>query len=1615
MTNDTSTPDYLIRVKTMHSIKAPWQHPRQYERPTMLPLTKRNPQRKLHGLVLLLMGVLLAHPDTLRAQDGETNISEMVNLSTGDLSYSLPLMSLPGKGYDFPLVMSYSPAIGLLQEASWVGLGWQLDPGAIHRQVSQIPDDFKGEVIYTHQEDPGEEKTTNNPSIFKRLSDKITKQYGKAKVDFDRSVYGSNSAAMSNYMGNVIRTYYLLESFNPIGQSKGNPHLGAGLYFHLSSSLFGTRMNADHLSSWDWILETSEKKRKLLWFNSGTKSVTYRYYLDILRKEYAYGLLYQSALPTTRTASGMLSYSRLGIDENNFYSRDDFGTSSDYYQKNTEGGKAIFDNTAPIYWSPDNYRIQTPTISGELVPLRFDNASVSTSFSSNKSYKGRLALEKFSVGSVQEEKVQFILMQDYSGGFDGHLPTDDRDMALRYSVDNYFHDEGNTEVSTLKLGIQSPTLDFRPEAGPGFNGSNTLYKGVDIQWFSNEELREGRVPGRFMESPGLDRSARKGHHIGAFMATDKNGYTYHFAIPVMGRQEDYMQVTTTSSKNYSLDNHAVKWLLTAITGPDFRDVGTLPGQVDHDDTGEYVVFGYGKFSDAFIQRFPLTGTRYSAKNSDARSYSENHGEHYYLNTIATNTHTALFVKKNRRDYRSKDNKDSSLALEEIILLRNEHFDYLKEALDFEYKDRLGNYHGHQDQVLKSEDIHRDPAIRDYVRQHALRKVRLSHDYSLCQGVPNAIEGKLTLQRLSLYGKKNENLAPSYHFDYGFNPRFGRNSWDAWGLYKNNDLEGPDRHKVSSNSDGAAWSLSQVSQPQGATLHIDYERDSYSTVSGVPLEDGLDSKYGGSLRVKSLRLKNREGELLRHYRYAYELPDGSSSGVATKEPSHCQGRERAVDDIYRYPDFAVTYAQVSVLQESVQGDGFLSRTVHRFATADEATVTLKRPYSDRHTIFEDTDRVPYTAHLFGERLKQQAYVTEYRTGHIGRPLSIATYTPHGRCISKVEHTYEESGLGGFTQSLNLLDKTLRNYRYQPTPSSLHKFDLKSNYRFINSVSRYIPSLLKATTTTDAYGVTHHQLFLERDRFSGAVLKNLSYDGLGHYQVEESRPAYKKYPGMGLVAQGGRNLLQANAAVSTFKVSPDYVARPAESEKIGLLNSSVTTWNHNDGFHQVTASSTDGPVFREDRSYTYHAPKALDLTGASPMEDYTEFDAWQEGEVPSSGHWWKTATVERVDAHSHVLESTDINGAVTLQKSDIQQEHIIAKAVHAEYGEVVYSGAEDMDFRNGNAAQRELRRGQGIILGPEEGYSPHTGTRALGLAGNKKGFVFDARHLHADKIYRISVWTNDASGRIYCRYKEGNSTTHGTDARKKAGDWYLIDVDLTFRSDNLLEEVGVTTSSANAILFDDFRLHPLSAPMESYVYNEWNESVATLDANNLASLTEYDALGRVVATYQESFGRGIIKTAARTYHMGGMVADRRAYLDDVDFTFYGKFGAGKPMTFEVEGAHEEYGPYSFEWSFSDGSIQKSTNSIIQKTFSTTGSKVVVLTLQTADGSYEREIRKRLSIHRDCPARGAVLGRYCEVDSDGCNTGREMVIRADGNCSTTRKYEGGTCSRGGNNCNH
>jgi hypothetical protein len=130
--------------------------------------------------------------------------SNLVDVSSGDFTYNIPLMDVGG----YPVNIAYHSGTGMDDEASWVGLGWSLNPGVIDRQMRGLPDDFKGDGVD---------------------GDKITKEFhmrnditGGIKFAVDPELFGFN-------LGNIVQ-------IGPEGGIFYNNKRGLGVEFGLSAS-----------------------------------------------------------------------------------------------------------------------------------------------------------------------------------------------------------------------------------------------------------------------------------------------------------------------------------------------------------------------------------------------------------------------------------------------------------------------------------------------------------------------------------------------------------------------------------------------------------------------------------------------------------------------------------------------------------------------------------------------------------------------------------------------------------------------------------------------------------------------------------------------------------------------------------------------------------------------------------------------------------------------------------------------------------------------------------------------------------------------------------------------------------------------------------------------------------------------------------------------------------------------------------------------------------------------------------------------------------------------------------------------------------------------------------
>lgn len=160
--------------------------------------------------------------------------SDMVNTFTGDFSYNLPVVEIPGPdGAGYALSLSYQNGVSSEEEASWVGFGWTLNPGSINRNTRGFPDDFDGQAI---------------------------KRYNKMRSN--TTTTGTNSAAMEFFSSNNAKSSAEKSQGNGSNQDGEGYQLGsAGLNVSVGFSNYsGYRFSMGISGGWNLFANKNKYK-----------------------------------------------------------------------------------------------------------------------------------------------------------------------------------------------------------------------------------------------------------------------------------------------------------------------------------------------------------------------------------------------------------------------------------------------------------------------------------------------------------------------------------------------------------------------------------------------------------------------------------------------------------------------------------------------------------------------------------------------------------------------------------------------------------------------------------------------------------------------------------------------------------------------------------------------------------------------------------------------------------------------------------------------------------------------------------------------------------------------------------------------------------------------------------------------------------------------------------------------------------------------------------------------------------------------------------------------------------------------------------------------------------
>ena len=823
--------------------------------------------------------------------------TDMVNLLSGDFSYVLPLIHVPGPGGGFSMPLSYHGGIAMDQEASWVGLGWSINPGAINRTVNGHPDDWKDGELVTIVKGKTiiEESFEIEAGVgFANGAGNIGISYSwGANKGFGGSVgFGANGTGMSltyengqvsggigfghkkmraeiglsnNGIGIALGHKDAMFSengvrFNNIDRPGGKFRIGNSNSIGIDFSSNGGGVNVfgasggfgsiDSFNGSDYKLSTSgffiPFHIKFFYIGFGKRKRTYTFYKEIAKK-----------VPGSLFLNESYKFDSEGIQDEDYL----FDSYSLLSNTNSAVDLDNYSENVNYFTAFDNYMVNSQGINGAITPNVFQKGSIAgNGIIINKDLEGNSIEEQwFNTGTGQinsESYFSFLnsndalsrIDKDGTPIFENHLNhRRGGAICIEYFTNNEI--QNNTNLSSRNF-IEVDCLKDKDR--------------TDVKYFDKDG-------------------------IGAYTITSSDGKSYHYSLPVYQYEEAFRK-NEEAGESYVIKQknrkYAYTWLLTAITGSDYIDVNGN-GLIDDSDIGYWVKFDYGKWSDSFMWQFP-----YDLENADYNTYDKDEvywgrRQIYYLNAIKTKTHGAYFVKSLREDgkgcmidYTSEpvsskvvidgehydvkttqtykiSTKVPSLALSKIIVLPNSvKVDYnrnhlidavisnavtIKEekkytALDL-YNDDLPNSIStivYPD--IEREDILDENDINETIVKNALQVIDLNYDYSLCENTPNSLssnKGKLTLKSIHIKGKGGTNVLPPYLFNYNEYGQYNTEIKDAWGYYKNMP---------------EAWSLNSIITPSGAEFEVKYEKDSYNQ----EIMRGESIKY----QFKDLELKTR---------------------------------------------------------------------------------------------------------------------------------------------------------------------------------------------------------------------------------------------------------------------------------------------------------------------------------------------------------------------------------------------------------------------------------------------------------------------------------------------------------------------------------------------------------------------------------------------------------------------------------------------------------------------------------------------------------------------------------------------------------------------------------------
>ena len=885
--------------------------------------------------------------------------TDMVNLLSGDFQYSIPVLEVPGPdGAGYALSLSYNSNVNSEMEASWVGLGWTLNPGAINRNTRGIPDDYKGASIAKYNK--------SRPNWTIASTHLLNYEFFSADLKL-----GLNSALrFNNYKG-----YHRSVGF-------GIDIKGLGLNLNLDQEkgiTFTPQINPRKaLNKKDREVKSVEQKRAALKDAVNDSKVGYK------------GLLKQG-LSGAASSAGISMTGLARANLYNLYLFSESNTTSSY--TDYSGHSWNYEMSLQLNPSQANYGVQTGLSSNFNIQFNdYYKENEAFGFYNSGHAEGNVLMDYYvEKESYYNKRDLFIGMpftnydifnvqgEGVGGGF----------RAIPDKIGNLKPHGGESKMKIRSAGVEVMVgLNIGMGVDFGFGnrksslknwGGSTAY-GTNFHFRFNNDMGgsvdycNGNTSAEttYMHSRGgfgtkrvstrdllsddrlhaLENPSRASYIkeytkaecrnesfpadvadnvIVKFEVTNENGVTYTYGKPVFIKNETNLSIDIDNSNiiednflafkelplvnkdgkyivskegllgddlktvigEVKLDEYAVIYLLTAITGSDFVDVDgdNAPSEKDFGGWTKFnytKVYGENQSAGWYRFRTPYKGFYYnqgslSDNMDETGTVYTGEKEVYYLESVETKSHIAWFVTNQyeKDPNNTKKTKASKYAFPDGEVIERE--DGLSaQELEANGDPAAKKSYGKGTKHLRF--LERIELFSKSRPEKPIKTVHFEYDYSLVRNIPNSSSvkgnGKLTLKKLWFeYEGVNTLKTSPYEFKYYYEhsayfktgqdlfsetddlspaeqlPPYSPHLMDPWGnvmpyakarkklnipwIYqgeipaKKNGSENDDwRFHIEGsdvNFDPAAWCLKQIKLPSGGEMHIQYEQKDYRYV------------------------------------------------------------------------------------------------------------------------------------------------------------------------------------------------------------------------------------------------------------------------------------------------------------------------------------------------------------------------------------------------------------------------------------------------------------------------------------------------------------------------------------------------------------------------------------------------------------------------------------------------------------------------------------------------------------------------------------------------------------------------------------------------------------------